>query len=125
MKYPIINKKPQAHFLQSTPSYNLGMSRQGPTETSQPRNLGRGKGNNNLPLSFEQYSALAQAIMEQGDQVLAEIYYQYAEHALRVSDKGSKHRRMTGFYDTELSSQNKAPTGKDFETSLKNELEEA
>ena len=61
-----------------------GVRKQGQVETHHQRNPGSEKSHTRSGISFEAYSALAQTAMEQGDRVLAETYYQYAEHALRT-----------------------------------------
>lgn len=76
MKYPIMNK--------NKPFHNSGVRQSDHTKTYHPRNPGSGKTHNNSGKSAEEYAALAQAAVEQGDRLLAEAYYQCAEHALRI-----------------------------------------
>jgi hypothetical protein len=124
MKHPFIKKKQQSHFVQNTPSYNSGVRRQEPTGASQPMNPMRVKGSK-TPLSFGQYTALAQAAMDQGDRVLAETYYQYAEYALRLKNETKENSSTSIVHNSLPTSQEKAVRTKHFETSLENELEKA
>ncbi len=39
---------------------------------------------------MEEYTALAEAAMAQGDRVLAETYYQYADYAVRLSSQAKE-----------------------------------
>ena len=84
MEYPIMNKNKPAHFVQNTSSYNSGARKQDQTGTYHQWNHGSENAYTHSGKSAEEYSALAQVSMGQGDRVLAETHYQYAEHALRI-----------------------------------------
>ena len=43
-----------------------------------------GRNNHNAPKLIEKYSSLAREALSNGDKILSENYYQYAEHFIRV-----------------------------------------
>jgi hypothetical protein len=114
MKYPITNK--------NKPFHNSGVRKQDSTKTYHPRNPGSGKTHNNSGKSAEEYEALAQAAMEQGDRILAQTYYQYSEHALRIRSAPQENITAPGFYGSGYTSQNKVDRKQGFEASLEKEL---
>ena len=110
MKYPIMNR--------NKPFHNPGVRKQDSTRTYHPRNPGSGNAHTHSGKSVEEYAALAQAATEQGDRVLAQTYYQLAEHALRTRNEPKENITTTsGFQGGNPISQNK-----DFETLLEKEL---
>ena len=76
MKYPITNK--------NKPFYNSGEMRQDQIRTYHPRNPGSGNAHTHSGKSLEEYADLAQAATEQGDRILAQTYYQYAEGSISI-----------------------------------------
>lgn len=114
MKYPITNK--------NKPFHNSGLRNQDSTRTYHPRTPGSGKSHNSSGKSAEEYEALAQAAMEQGDRILAQTYYQYAEHALRIRSEPQENITAPGVHGSSYVSQNKATVEKDFESLLEKAL---
>ena len=90
MKYPLMNNRPIVNVSEMLPSDNPSFRKQGSTRSPQPRKPVLGKLHNNQQKSFEEYTALAQAAMGQGDRVLAETYYQYAEYAVRLINQAKE-----------------------------------
>ena len=43
-----------------------------------------GRNNHNAPKLIEKYSSLAREALSNGDKILSESYFQYAEHFIRV-----------------------------------------
>ena len=74
-----MNKNKPAHFVQNTSSYNSVVRKQYQTGTYHQWNHGSGNAYTHSGKSAEEYSALAQVSMGQGDRLLAEAYYQYAD----------------------------------------------
>ena len=55
---------------------------------SSPENFQRkipGRNNHNAPKLIEKYSNLAREALSNGDKILSENYFQYADHFLRIS----------------------------------------
>jgi hypothetical protein len=82
MKYLIKNR--------NKPSHNPDVRKQDLTRVYYSEEPGSRKTHINSSKSAEEYEALAQAAMEQGDRILAQTYYQYAEHALRTRSEPRK-----------------------------------
>jgi hypothetical protein len=60
--------------------------------------------------------------MEQGDRILAQTYYQYAEHTLRIRSEPQENITAPGIHGSSYVSQNKANVEKDFESLLEKAL---
>jgi len=114
MKYPIMNK--------NTPFHNSGVRKSDHTTTSHSRNPGFVNTRNNSGKSFDELTALAQEAMGQGDRVLAETYYQHAEHILRLNNQAKETKSTSVADDRRNPSQATAIRINDFETLLENDL---
>jgi len=87
MKYPLINKRQAMNFPGILPSANPSFGKQARTGGFQQHKPYHRKIHNNISGSFGEYTSLAQAAIGQGNRVLGETYYQYAEHALRLNNQ--------------------------------------
>ena len=103
-------------------SHNSGVRESDHTKTYHPRNPGSGKTYNHSGKSFDELTALAQAAMEQGDRVLAETYYQHAEHILRLNNQAKETKSTSVTDDRRNPSQATAIRINDFEILLENDL---
>lgn len=105
------------------PFHNPGVRKQDSTRNYHPRNPGSGKPNIHSGKSVEEYTILAQAAMEQGDRVLAQTYYQYAEHALRMRRELEANLPAPGFHGSSAAApQNNVVREKYFEALLEKKL---
>jgi hypothetical protein len=73
---------------------------------------------------IKQYTALAQAALDQGDRVLAETYYQHADHVLRLMNE-AKENSPTSVVDAHRNPEASASRTDDFETLLAKDLTKA
>jgi hypothetical protein len=82
----IMMKRARTRSVPTTRSKLSGSLKPNSSEYTQGDTL-RGNIRNNIQNSFEKYTALAHEAMVTGDRVLAESYYQQAEHYLRQSSE--------------------------------------
>jgi hypothetical protein len=87
MRHPYIKRRSITKSTEMSPTNDQSSIKPNSPKTSQIRKPFLGKLNGNLQQFFEEYSSLAHEAIRQGDRVLAESYYQYAEHALRLSNQ--------------------------------------
>ena len=52
-----------------------------------------GRNNHNAPKLIEKYNDLAREALSNGDKILSENYYQYADHFLRISSEQKEKQR--------------------------------
>jgi hypothetical protein len=80
---PMMMKRARTRPAPTTRSKQCGPLRSNSSDSSASDNL-RGNLRTNIQSSVEKYSTLAREAMMTGDRVLAESYYQQAEHYLRL-----------------------------------------
>lgn len=91
-------------------------------EYSQNENL-RGNLRSNIQNSVEKYTTLARDAMTTGDRVLAESYYQQAEHYLRLNNEYKENIVILPRAEAKASEKDEALiAANDFELSIEQEL---
>lgn len=90
MRHPYIKRRSIVKSSEILPINDQSSITPNSPKTAQIRKPFLGKLNGNLQQFYEEYSSLAHEAIRQGDRVLAESYYQYAEHALRLSNQLNK-----------------------------------
>lgn len=90
MKHPFINRRPVLKYSEKSPTNDQNTIQPNSPKNPELRKSSFVKIDGNLQHFFEEYSSFAQEAMRQGDRVLAESYYQYAEHALRLKNQLEK-----------------------------------
>jgi len=93
------------------------------TEFSQSENL-RGNIRSNIQNSVEKFTTLARDAMTTGDRVLAESYYQQAEHYLRLNNEYKENILVMPRTETSSSESTEEAIvpANDFELSIEQEL---
>lgn len=87
----------------------------------------RGNARHNIQNSFEKYTTLAREAMMTGDRVLAESFYQQAEHYLRLANEFKENIVVLPTHEaSEVEAQEEVIyPANDFELSIEQELEMA
>ncbi len=115
----------RARLTSTTCSKQSRSLKENSSEQAQGDNL-RGNIRTNIQSSMEKYTTLAHEAMMTGDRVLAESFYQQAEHYLRLSNEFKENILVLPKSETIVSSsQDHITPANDFEMSIEQELEMA
>ena len=124
MKHMIM-KRARTRLTSATCSKQSRSLKANSSEHAQGDNL-RGNIRTNIQSSMEKYTTLAHEAMMTGDRVLAESFYQQAEHYLRLSNEFKENILVLPKSETIVSSaQDHVIPANDFEMSIEQELEMA
>lgn len=116
-------KRARTRPTPTTRSKLSGSMKSNSTEFSQSENL-RGNIRSNIQNSVEKFTALARDAMTTGDRVLAESYYQQAEHYLRLNNEYKENILVMPRNETPASESTEEDfvAANDFELSIEQEL---
>jgi hypothetical protein len=117
-------KRARTRPTPTTRSKLTGSLKPNTSEYSQNENS-RGNVRVNIQNSFEKYTTLAREAMMTGDRVLAESFYQQAEHYLRLSNEQKENVLVLPCVEASESDSQEATIypANDFEMSIEQELE--
>jgi hypothetical protein len=105
----------------TTRSKQSGSMKNNQSDYSQGDNL-RGNIRTNVQNSVEKYTTLAREAMLTGDRVLAESYFQQAEHYLRLNNEYKENILVLPRSETPSIPEEMIPPANDFELSIEQEL---
>lgn len=117
-------KRARTRPTSTTRSKQSGSMKSSVSEYPQGENL-RGNLRSNIQNSVEKYTTLAREAMMTGDRVLAESYYQQAEHYLRLNNEYKENIVVLPRNETSIQAQDVIVPANDFELSIEQELASA
>lgn len=113
-------KRPRTHLAPSARSKQSNALKSNSLDHGQKENFS-GNAQNNVYASIEKYTNLAREAVSSGDRILAESFYQLAEHYLRLNNDMKEN--IVTLPKAEKSYKPKpTATANDFETSIEQEL---
>jgi hypothetical protein len=114
-------KRARTRLTPTGRSKQLGAMKSNLPEQAKGTNL-RGNIRGNIQNSMEKYMILAREAMMSGDRVLAESFYQQAEHYLRLNNEYKEHIVVLPEKERAASAQECMIVSNDFEISIEQEL---
>jgi hypothetical protein len=114
-------KRARTRPAPTTRSKQSGSIKSNMSDYAQGENL-RGNIRSNVQNSVEKYATLAREAMMTGDRVLAESYYQQAEHYLRLNNEFKENILVLPRNETPAPTQEIVLPANDFELSIEQEL---